>query len=78
MASMQICYRDPRTKQYVCETTNVYSAAVAQEAQPDSTTDGKPKKPKKAEVELKANELMTTFLQADPDDFTITYLAADD
>jgi len=72
MASMQICYRDPRTKQYVCETRNVYSATAAQA---DSTMD---KKPKKSEVEAKAKELMTQFLPADPDDFTITYLAADD
>lgn len=78
MASMQICYRDPRTKQYVCETRNVYSAAVAQPTQADSTMDEKPKKPKKSEVETKAKELMTQFLLADPDDFTITYLAADD
>jgi len=72
MASMQICYRDPRTKQYVCETTNVYSATVAPA---DSTSKDKPDK---ATVEDKAVKLMRKVLQANPDDFTITYLAGDD
>jgi hypothetical protein len=70
MASMQICYRDPRTKQYVCETSNVY---LTTQEQADPTK----KKPAKAAVEKEALDLMEKFLQAAPDDFTITYLAAD-
>jgi hypothetical protein len=72
MSSMQICYRDPVTRQYVCETSNVYSLTAAPS---DSAKKGKPDR---AAVEGKALDLMRKFLQANPDDFTITYLAADD
>lgn len=72
MASMQICYKDPVTKQYVCETRNVYSTT---QAQADTTRKAKPDK---AAIQDKAAQLIREFLQDSPDYFTITYVAADD
>jgi len=70
MASMQICYKDPVTKQYVCETRNVYSAT----ASPDAGT----KKPKKSDIERQVKDMIDKYLQESPDYFTIMYVAADD
>ena len=70
MASMQICYKDPVTKQYVCETRNVYSAT--------GTQDASRKKPEKGDIERQVNAMIDQYLQASPDYFTIVYVAADD
>jgi hypothetical protein len=81
MATMQICYKDRTTGQYVCETRNVASATMMQAdttstVQTDSaTTKGKPDK---AAIQDKAVQLIRDFLQDRPDYFTITYVAADD
>jgi hypothetical protein len=72
MASMQICYKDRVTGQYVCETRNVYSATGAQV---DTT---KSPKPDKGAIQDKAAQLIRDFLQESPDYFTITYVAADE
>jgi hypothetical protein len=73
MASMQICYKDPVTKQYVCETRNVYSTTAQQTD--TTTTKGKPDK---AAIQDKAMQMIREFLQSNPDYFTLTYVAADD
>ena len=70
MASMQICYKDPVTRQYVCETRNVYSSTPTQ--------DAAAKKPKKVDIERKLKEMTDQYLQESPDYFTIVYVAADD
>lgn len=80
MATMQICYKDKTTGQYVCETRNVSSAAMMQAdtttgVQADSATKGKPDK---AAIQDKAIQLIRDFLQDRPDYFTITYVAADE
>ena len=81
MATMQICYKDKITGQYVCETRNVSSAAMMQAdttsgVQADTaTTKGKPDK---AAIQDKAMQLIRDFLQDRPDYFTITYVAADE
>jgi hypothetical protein len=82
MATMQICYKDKTTGQYVCETRNVSSAAMMMQrdtttgVQADTaTTKGKPDK---AAIQDKAMQLIKDFLQDRPDYFTITYVAADE
>jgi hypothetical protein len=71
MASMQICYKDRTTGQYVCNTKNVYSATTTQ-------ADADKKKPEKGDIERQVKEMIDKYLQESPDYFTIVYVAADD